>query len=223
MEQDKLLEKPGLTPIEATALLHQEFPRVRHWTYVHTANRPTYTGIDRMAGVGFQESGQAGKWGWRRLPMKYARMSLFDGKPDRKRRSAAWVGAIEVTAPEGGTFIIFSYLSHRDEFCNQYLFSTDDSVLIDRFLKDMTRLYTPSLRGKARIVVTNGPDVHLDVTGGDETTFLPEQLEKDLLSQVDGFYGSKAIFERLKVPYKRGFLFVGPPGTGKTMTIRNTC
>lgn len=221
MKHTTLIERPGLTPIEATELLHREFPGVRHWTYVHTESLPEFAGINRMMGVGYQESGCVGQWSWRRLEMKYPRLAMFGGKPDHKRRSCSWVGAIEVTGPNNVSFIVFSYLSHRDEFCNQYLFSTDDALLIDRFMKAMSRHYAYRNTGKVRISFINGPDVLLDCKKDDETTFLPEQLERDLFAQVDGFYGGKALFEKLKVPYKRGFLFVGPPGTGKTMTLRN--
>lgn len=51
-------------------------------------------------------------------------------------------------------------------------------------------------------------------------------LTGDLKSRIRGdlerFMGARAEYERFKVPYKRGVLFVGPPGNGKTHCVRAT-
>lgn len=51
---------------------------------------------------------------------------------------------------------------------------------------------------------------------------LPEDLKEDLLDTVLRFYGSKETYARLRVPWKRGLIFYGPPGNGKTISIKAT-
>jgi ATPase family associated with various cellular activities (AAA) len=56
------------------------------------------------------------------------------------------------------------------------------------------------------------------------TTFdnliLPDALKRAIQSDVERFFASKEVYERYGVPWKRGLLFVGPPGNGKTHAIK---
>lgn len=58
----------------------------------------------------------------------------------------------------------------------------------------------------------------LDVTWDD--VFLPEELRKQIITSVEGFLNSKELYERLKVPWRRGIGFWGPQGCGKTSVLR---
>ncbi len=42
-----------------------------------------------------------------------------------------------------------------------------------------------------------------------------------LMEDVNGFLNNKALYRKLGLPWKRGYLFYGPPGNGKTLTIRS--
>ncbi|HWY33460.1 MAG TPA: ATP-binding protein, partial [Nitrosopumilaceae archaeon] len=42
----------------------------------------------------------------------------------------------------------------------------------------------------------------------------------DILLNIENFFASKEIYQKLGVPCKRGFLFLGPPGNGKTSLCR---
>jgi AAA+ superfamily predicted ATPase len=53
-----------------------------------------------------------------------------------------------------------------------------------------------------------------------DDVILDESMKKDLTNVTNKFFSSKDIYENLGVPWKRGLLFHGPPGNGKTVSIR---
>lgn len=55
-----------------------------------------------------------------------------------------------------------------------------------------------------------------------EGIILPEELKEDLLKTVLRFYDSRGTYEKLSVPWKRGLIFYGPPGNGKTVSVKAT-
>ncbi|KAF8969457.1 P-loop containing nucleoside triphosphate hydrolase protein [Flammula alnicola] len=55
---------------------------------------------------------------------------------------------------------------------------------------------------------------------------LKEEFKKALQKDVYGFFASEAIYKELAIPWKRGLIMYGPPGNGKTIslkTIMKTC
>lgn len=49
-----------------------------------------------------------------------------------------------------------------------------------------------------------------------ENVILDGNMKNDILLNVNGFFGQKELYSKLGINYKRGFLFAGPPGNGKT-------
>ena len=45
---------------------------------------------------------------------------------------------------------------------------------------------------------------------------LTEEIQKDFAQ----FFASREMYERYRIPWKRGVLFIGPPGNGKTHTVK---
>ncbi|ETN37632.1 uncharacterized protein HMPREF1541_07255 [Cyphellophora europaea CBS 101466] len=55
-----------------------------------------------------------------------------------------------------------------------------------------------------------------------DNVILHEELKDDLISTVSRFFDSRDDYDRLGVPWKRGLIFYGPPGNGKTVSIKAT-
>ncbi|KAI9728632.1 MAG: hypothetical protein M1828_002738 [Chrysothrix sp. TS-e1954] len=53
-----------------------------------------------------------------------------------------------------------------------------------------------------------------------EDVILDENMKKALQDNVTRFFDSRDRYERLKVPWKRGVIYHGPPGNGKTVSLK---
>jgi transitional endoplasmic reticulum ATPase len=53
-----------------------------------------------------------------------------------------------------------------------------------------------------------------------DKVILDEKMKESLTQVTEKFFDSKKVYEDLGVPWKRGLLFHGPPGNGKTISIK---
>jgi chaperone BCS1 len=49
-----------------------------------------------------------------------------------------------------------------------------------------------------------------------DTVFIPDEQKTRIIADLEKFIDSKEYYKSRGIPYKRGYLFKGPPGTGKT-------
>lgn len=53
-----------------------------------------------------------------------------------------------------------------------------------------------------------------------ENVILDPEMKKAIIGVVDTFFNSREKYQKLKVPWKRGIIYYGPPGNGKTISIK---
>ncbi len=53
-----------------------------------------------------------------------------------------------------------------------------------------------------------------------DNLILPRELECSLKDDFRAFFDNRDLYDRYRVPWRRGAIFVGPPGNGKTHTIK---
>lgn len=75
-------------------------------------------------------------------------------------------------------------------------------------------------RDSQQIEVIGGESIPYDPNMTWDDVVLPEDLKTRIITTVDGFLNSKAVYEKLKVPWRRGIGFWGERGCGKTSVLR---
>lgn len=55
-----------------------------------------------------------------------------------------------------------------------------------------------------------------------DDVILSPDMKKDLQDTVNQFFNAEDTYHRLRVPWKRGLVFYGPPGNGKTISLKAT-
>jgi AAA+ superfamily predicted ATPase len=53
-----------------------------------------------------------------------------------------------------------------------------------------------------------------------DNLILREPLKQEIQNDFAQFFLSREVYERYRIPWKRGVLFIGPPGNGKTHTVK---
>jgi len=53
-----------------------------------------------------------------------------------------------------------------------------------------------------------------------DNLILPESLKLEIQTDFEQFFSSRDVYDQYGIPWKRGALFIGPPGNGKTHTIK---
>ncbi|HSE98882.1 MAG TPA: ATP-binding protein [Blastocatellia bacterium] len=53
-----------------------------------------------------------------------------------------------------------------------------------------------------------------------DNLILPDRLKREIREDFARFFTSRELYEKYAIPWKRGVLFIGPPGNGKTHTVK---
>ena len=86
-------------------------------------------------------------------------------------------------------------------------------TLLDRIDDELER-NTPVSR---RCMTAYGQELRLDREYSWDELFLAPALKRELQREVEWFFASRQLYDQMKLPYRRGLLLHGSPGTGKTL------
>lgn len=211
----------GYTPHEAVAIVRKALPDIEHWMLWLMEPDPSEYALRGMLGDGIHTNGKIGSWRWERVPCDMPDIHTWGGKIAKRRPGFCWMGLIHVTGSKGEDFYLFSYQRPDLKYNVEYLVSTGDRKMLRRFTKAISTHF--GARSNKRILtvhVQDGPNMVLDLRK-DERPFLPDDTLNDIEQQTDQFFGNAALYKKMDIPYRRGLLFAGAPGTGKTMMVRH--
>ena len=208
----------GLTSVEAQALLGVEFPECETWTCWHPLNWRFRYAAGKLIPMTTVNRGEVAGWKWHRLECNYPSMTYTTDSGNRNEPYTTWTGAVRLTSPRGMDVVLFSYLGSSGEVGVIYMASTANIALLQQLEEDLVQRFLRT----DDILIRNlgaGSDIHVP-----RTHELPPILEDGLLDdigqQARAFFEGRTAYARLRIPYRRGFLFVGPPGNGKTLATR---
>jgi len=211
----------GLTPTEAVKILRKALPQVEHWMLWVMDPDPAEHALRGMLGDGIKTEGRIGTWRWKRIACDVQDVHTWGGRIATKHSGYCWLGLVQVQGAKGEDFHIFSYQRPDLAFNQEYLVSTGDLKMLRRFSKDVQRHYSPR-RNVRKVTVDVHGDMNLQLDlRTNERPYLPESMIADIEQQTDHFFRSAAMYKGMDIPYRRGLLFAGAPGTGKTMAIRH--
>ena len=106
---------------------------------------------------------------------------------------------------------------------NQYILTTNEHK-VDELLK-LASVWSQQLHNEVWVFDSGywqkSAELYDSVMKADwDSVILDDDMKKALISDVENFFDGQKTYLDLKVPWKRGVIYYGPPGNGKTISIK---
>jgi hypothetical protein len=140
--------------------------------------------------------------------------------PNNDLKSSGWIGSVEIDWT-GSPIHFNSIFTHE---CLSYkplvLIAGRSVAALSNFLSVLGKYGRCRERGNTReILVVNGQNISVSAAGWEDLV-LPPGMADDIRGNVETFFRSRDKYRDLGLPHRRGLLFAGPPGCGKTLTVK---
>ncbi len=132
--------------------------------------------------------------------------------------NAATFGIFHLNPDNAGELFIYIY-GPFERFSKRLIFVAYRNIESVNELVRGVKLYYAGRIRKEKKILFDGDEKTMDEVRW-EDIILPESMYRKIRLTIETFLKSRHIYERLSVPYKRGILFAGSPGNGKTLLCR---
>ena len=100
------------------------------------------------------------------------------------------------------------------------LIATTDLAALESFWREGLRFARRRRRAFIKtITVVNGPDLARPKQRWTDVV-LPDGMKAQIRDNFEAFIKARKVYKEMGLPYRRGFLFKGPPGNGKTLVSK---
>jgi hypothetical protein len=134
--------------------------------------------------------------------------------------SFGWRGSVELVWKGQDIHCRMFSLVMSNGCADVYLVATKSLAAFQDFLLVLDQYGQARHKGEKReILVVNGENIPVAASSWDDVV-LPAGMARNIRTNVQAFFHNPERYQQLSIPHRRGFVFAGPPGCGKTLTLK---
>jgi hypothetical protein len=138
----------------------------------------------------------------------------------RELKSDSWFGHVDIEWAGYSIHFKSFLVKAQGGYTTVYHAATQSNIALCLLLQALERYGKTRQKSDARhITVMNGPDIPISPIEWDDI-ILPHGFLDAIRRNVTSFFESGERYRTLPIPHRRGLLFAGPPGCGKTVTLK---
>lgn len=139
--------------------------------------------------------------------------------PEIKVNQKGWLGRYTICWKEAE--ICIASLHTPPQLGSTFLVAAKDFTALRTFYMDIFQFSQQQERNKSEPCVNAFDGTVINIEGATwDKLILPQAMADDLRFGVETFFKAKEEYKQFGLPYKRGFIFTGPAGCGKTMAAK---